>query len=171
VSGRTRLPYVGGAGLHPTFGGFESLVAAGTPSAGEETEIVRALGRSAHPIHALDEPPTLLLPPLGDVNDDATQPRRAVAFSHHDHQVAQSLHPAVRSDHAAFENVVALLAGRRFAEGHPLAIFRVKMILPECRLGQPALHRIAQDAFGLVAHERELKGRRLSFPDDSLDRS
>jgi len=37
---------------------------------------------------------------------------------------------------------VALVADRLFAEPHrPLAVIRVKVIRPECRFGQPALHR------------------------------
>jgi hypothetical protein len=47
---------------------------------------------------------------------------------------------------------------------------RVKVVLPECRLGEPAHHRIAEDALRLVAHEHELEGRGVRFPHDAVDR-
>src|SRR5437870_13233772 len=44
------------------------------------------------------------------------------------------------------------------------------MVGPERGLGQPAVHRVAEDALCLLAHEGELEARHVRFPDDSLDR-
>src|SRR4029453_10635682 len=117
------------------------------------------------PTRVLPSPPALLSPllcslALGDVDHHATQPSWAVAFEHHGYQVTQPHHTAVGGHHAVLEIVVPLATCRLLEEWHrPLAIFRVKVILPERRVGEPASHRVAQDALGLVAHERELKGR------------
>src|SRR5262249_16521759 len=40
----------------------------------------------------------------------------------------------------------------------------------ERRLAQPTLDRVAEDALGLLAHERELERHCVSLPDDSFDR-
>ena len=106
-----------------------------------------------------------------DVDHDPPQLRGASVVHHHRHEVVQPYDASVRRDHPVFEIVVAVLARCPFAERHrPLAIMWVKVVLPECRLGEPALHRIAEDALGLVAHERELKGGGVRFPHDALDR-
>ena len=133
------------------------------------------MDRQIDPIHALHEPAArlalLIRPfPLRDVDQHAMEPGGAVTFQHHGHLVSQPHHTAVGGDHAVLE-VVSPLLGRFFTEPHHrLAIVRVEVILPECRVGDPAFHRIAEDALGLVAHERELKGRGVCFPDDPVDR-
>ena len=106
----------------------------------------------------------------GDVDHDAPEPAGASSLLHHRHKVAQPHDASVRREHPVFE-VVAALGGGPLAEWHrPVAIVRVNVILPEGRLGQPALPRIAKDALGLIAHERELKGRGVRFPHDAVDR-
>ena len=122
-------------------------------------EIVRPLDGAVHPIHALDAPPTclaLVLGPLtlGDIDHHAAQPDHAIVLQHQRDQVTQPDHTAVRGDHPVLEVVIALLADRRLADWHgPLAIFRVKVILPECRAGEPPLHGISENALGLAVHE------------------
>ena len=67
--------------------------------------------------------------------------------------------------------MVAFLADGCFAEPHrPVPVVRVEMVGPERGLGQPAVHRVAEDALCLLAHEGELEARHVRFPDDSLDR-
>src|SRR5207245_686907 len=100
-------------------------------------------------IHALHEPAAslalLLGPfPLRDVDHHATEPGGVVPFPHHGHLVSQPHHPAVGRDHAVLEVVPALL-GRFFTElHHRLAIVRVQVLLPESRVGDPALRRMSE---------------------------
>src|SRR5260370_27933855 len=46
----------------------------------------------------------------------------------------------------------------------------MKVVLPECRFGQPAFHRVAEDAFSLLTDEQKLETWYIRFPNNPLDR-
>ena len=108
---------------------------------------------------------------VGEIDHETTHARYAISLHNHSYQVAQPHHTSVGSDHTVFKLVVAFLGGCGLAVlQSPLPVFWMHMVLPECRFGQPAFHRVAQDALGLLADERKLETRHIRFPNNRLDR-
>jgi len=81
-------------------------------------------------------------------------PRKRVTRSpstKHSYQVAQPHHTSVGSDHAVFKFMSRFLGCCTLAElQSPISVIGMHVVLPECRFGQPAFHRVAEDALGLA---------------------
>ncbi len=139
-------------------------------------EIVRSLDCEVHAIEALAAPPSelaLFLRPLalGDIDHDATQAGRAVALDHQGHQVAKPHDAPVGREHPIFEIVATFLNRGLLTQPHrQLAVVRMNVVPPERRFAQPTFRRVAEDALGLLAHERERERLGVRFPHDAADR-
>ena len=110
----------------------------------------------------------------------------ALALGHVDHEPAEPGHHAVvaprdaddvaKPDLAAIggqgpilQIMVAHLRGVAPGLGDaPLTVQRMDQVHPEIRLGEPALHGIAEDGLGPLADEREPPGERVGFPHDGV---
>ena len=139
-------------------------------------EVVRALDRPVDPIQAFEEPEMgaaflFRALALGDVDHDAAQAACAAFLQHDGHQVSHPDDVSVCRNHAVLEVMVAFVGDGCFPEpDRRFPIVWMEMVGPERRFGKPALHRVAEDALCLFAHEGEPEARHIRFPDDSLDR-
>jgi hypothetical protein len=137
-------------------------------------EIIRALHGAADLVHALQEPKVSLPLPLcalalGDVHHDTAQLGRPILFDDDVYDVTQPDRPPIGGDHAILDIVLAVRRGRfTAARDGSVVIVGVNVARPKTRC-QPLLQRIAQQPFGLFAHEPKVKRSGVGFPDDPAD--
>ena len=91
---------------------------------------------------------------FGNVNHNSAQPCRSPILNDHGNEIANPHNRSIGGNHAVLKIVAAFLARRPHAELHrPVAIFGVKVVLPELRFAQPMFRWVSQDAFRLRADE------------------
>ena len=91
---------------------------------------------------------------VGDVDHDPAQPGCAAFLHHHRDQVSHPDDASVCRNHAVLEIVVADVGDGRLAEpDRRLPIVWMDMVGVEFWFGEPALHRVTEDALCLFAHE------------------
>ncbi len=111
----------------------------------------------------------MLLFVRGNVHHDAAEFDGLVALRDHADNVSQPDGSPVGGDDAIFKVVAALFPGGANAELQgPIVIVGVEVVRPEIR-HEPLMQGIAQQALGLLAHEREAERSGIGFPYNTIN--